>query len=295
MQTAQPNTNEVFDSILRGPSTLSASSRGLNWNGYVTERHSAEGFERPETILDRYIIGLWDKKPPVCDYADEPGEFLTYRKPPKAMVIAPPGILPAVRPHGRCDMILCALEPEFVNGVEVELDQRPKTKIRYQRDFADSAFARLMEMLSAEANQGGPLGRLYADHLANAMAIRLLHVGSQTKQNKRKKAYVLPLPRLHRVIERMRELQADLDLQTLAAESGYSRSHFLRMFRASTGCTPHRYLMGLRLERAKELMRQKNRSLIDIAATCGFSSHAHLSRMFHQVVGVPPSEYRRFL
>jgi len=75
----------------------------------------------------------------------------------------------------------------------------------------------------------------------------------------------------------------------------YSRSHFLRMFETATGLTPHRYLLQLRLERAQELMRKGSTSLIDIAALCGFSSHAHMSRVFRQLLGVTPSQYRRNL
>jgi AraC family transcriptional regulator len=93
----------------------------------------------------------------------------------------------------------------------------------------------------------------------------------------------------------MHDPVADLDLQTLAAETGYSRSHFLRMFETATGLTPHRYLLQLRLERAQELIRKGSTSLIDIAALCGFSSHAHMSRVFRQVLGITPSQYRRSL
>jgi transcriptional regulator GlxA family with amidase domain len=43
-------------------------------------------------------------------------------------------------------------------------------------------------------------------------------------------------------------------LKTLAGESGYSRNHFLRMFRAATGYSPHQYLLHLRVKRAQEMM-----------------------------------------
>jgi transcriptional regulator GlxA family with amidase domain len=99
---------------------------------------------------------------------------------------------------------------------------------------------------------------------------------------------------LQRVLDRMRaDLAADLNLGTLAAESGYSRSHFLRTFRAAMGCSPHQCLTRLRLERAKTRLRENSISLIDIALDCGFSSHAHFSNRFRQIVGVTPSEYRR--
>jgi AraC family transcriptional regulator len=93
----------------------------------------------------------------------------------------------------------------------------------------------------------------------------------------------------------MRDLNARLDLQKLAAEAGYSRSHFLRMFQESMGMPPHQYLLQLRMERARELMRDKHLSLTDIAAECGFSSQSHLSRVFRQHMGVTPSYFRRNL
>jgi AraC family transcriptional regulator len=99
---------------------------------------------------------------------------------------------------------------------------------------------------------------------------------------------------LQRVLDRMKaDLAADLDLSTLAAESGYSRSHFLRTFRAVMGCSPHQCLTNLRVEQAKTKLRENSISLIDIALDCGFSSHAHFSNTFRQMVGVTPSEYRR--
>jgi len=106
----------------------------------------------------------------------------------------------------------------------------------------------------------------------------------------------LPLPRLRRVVERMEaDLNAQLDLQTLAIEGGYSRNHFLRMFREATGYTPHQYLLNLRVKRTQTLMKNKSMRLIDVALASGFSSHAHLSRVFKRVIGETPSEYRRSL
>src|SRR5258708_34654909 len=89
------------------------------------------------------------------------------------------------------------------------------------------------------------------------------------------------------------DLAADLDPNHLAAERGYSRSHFLRTFRAVMGCSPHRWLTRLRVEQAKTILREQSISLIDIALDCGFSSHAHFSNTFRQIVGVTPSDDRR--
>jgi len=90
-------------------------------------------------------------------------------------------------------------------------------------------------------------------------------------------------------------LDADLTLRELAAEIGYSRSHFLRMFRATTGMTPHRYVLKRRLERARQLFVQVEFSIAEIAIMCGFSSQAHLTLAFRKEYGLTPTEYRRHL
>jgi AraC family transcriptional regulator len=187
------------------------------------------------------------------------------------------------------------LDPAFVNGVEEELDHRPAEELHFRANINDLPMRQLITLLVAEAGQGGTLGRLYADHLAHAVAVRLFFTGAAGKRRTHAGASGLPRRLMRRVLERMHDFGSNLDLQTLAAETGYSRSHFLRMFRASTGVPPHRYLLHLRLERAKKLIRLPHTSLIDVAAACGFSSHAHMARAFRQLLGMTPSEYRHNL
>src|SRR4029077_14107810 len=105
---------------------------------------------------------------------------------------------------------------------------------------------------------------------------------------------MLPQQRLFRVQEFIESrLEADLTLQELASEVGYSRSHFLRMFRATTGMTPHRYVLKRRVERARQLLEQAELSLAEVAFRCGFASQAHLTVAFRNEFGVTPAEYRR--
>jgi AraC family transcriptional regulator len=89
------------------------------------------------------------------------------------------------------------------------------------------------------------------------------------------------------------ELDSDLTLTQLAVESGYSRTHFMRMFRDATGQSAHRYLLELRLKKAASMLASRSLSLIDIALACGFSSHAHFSTAFRSRYGLSPSAYRR--
>ena len=89
--------------------------------------------------------------------------------------------------------------------------------------------------------------------------MRLLFASRSEKQPADAKASPLPRRLLRRVLERMRaDFGETIDLATLAAETGYSRAHFLRMFRAATGQSPHRYLLELRLAEAQALIASQS-------------------------------------
>ncbi len=101
------------------------------------------------------------------------------------------------------------------------------------------------------------------------------------------------LPALRRARDLIdREYGEPLDLDAMAGEAGYSRSHFARAFAAAYGETPRTYLTRRRIERAKTLLRTANLSVTEICFVVGFSSLGSFSGRFRQLVGQSPSEYR---
>ncbi len=90
-----------------------------------------------------------------------------------------------------------------------------------------------------------------------------------------------------------RDYARPLDVATLARIAHVSEAHFIRTFRATFGETPHRYLQRRRVERAMWLLRSTDRSVTDICMDVGFSSLGTFSRVFRDVVGEPPSAYRK--
>jgi AraC family transcriptional regulator len=152
----------------------------------------------------------------------------------------------------------------------------------------------LLMLLLQELEAGAPSCRLYADSLTHALAVRIVLLNCNPSCEPRSRVSPLPQRVLRRVKDRIdAELAGDLTLSILAEESGYSRTHFQRMFRAATGLTPHEYLLERRLGRAQELLEKRNADLIDVAASCGFSSHSHMTTVFRRLHGVTPAEYRR--
>jgi AraC-like DNA-binding protein len=88
-------------------------------------------------------------------------------------------------------------------------------------------------------------------------------------------------------------LDRPITIRELSETVGLSANYFSRRFKGSFGVSPRHYLIRRRLERAKLLMRQSRASLSQIALDTGFSDQAHMSRLFHAVVGETPNRWRR--
>ena len=276
----------TFDAFLRRLTSESANRLGI-------ERYRGQPNEGPESALAQHILTMCYKQPARFEGREGLNASASYIKQPGALSLVPAGIAPVLRARTQFDLIVYALDPSLVRDVESELEQRPDRELRLVANIKDSATRQLMTLLLAEASVSSG-ERLYRDHLTHALAFRVLLLGRMVKPETDTKATpALPRHILRRVIERMRDLTSDLGLQALAAESGYGRVHFARMFRAAMGQTPHQYLLRLRVERAQELIVKPSLSLTDIALDCGFSSHSHMTRTFRQLLGVTPGEYRR--
>ena len=89
------------------------------------------------------------------------------------------------------------------------------------------------------------------------------------------------------------QLEQPCTPQELAAAAGVSTRQLERLFRSELGRTPGAHYLLLRLERARQLARQTDLSLAEIAAACGFSSTSHFSRSYRNSFGLPPSADRR--
>jgi AraC family transcriptional regulator len=148
-------------------------------------------------------------------------------------------------------------------------------------------------LLLAELNQNHSGGKLYVDSLANVLAVHLIRHYTATKPQIPVYAGGLPQRQLLYVLDYINDhLHQDIKLADLAALLGMSQFHFSHLFKQSIGIAPYQYLLQQRIERAKQLLQQSDRSIMDIAFLCGFNSHSHLSKQFRQLTGMTPTAYR---
>jgi AraC-like DNA-binding protein len=102
------------------------------------------------------------------------------------------------------------------------------------------------------------------------------------------------LARLRRVRDRIdREYAQPLDVEALARGAHMSPGHLSREFRRAYGESPYGYLMTRRVERAMALLRRGDLGVTDVCFAVGCSSLGTFSTRFSELVGVPPSVYRR--
>ncbi len=102
------------------------------------------------------------------------------------------------------------------------------------------------------------------------------------------------LARLRRVRDRIdREYATPLDVEALARDAHMSPGHFSREFRRAFGESPYSYLMTRRIERAMALLRRGDLSVTEVSLAVGCASLGTFSTRFTELVGMPPSAYRR--
>ena len=99
---------------------------------------------------------------------------------------------------------------------------------------------------------------------------------------------------LHRVSAYIRDHAGkDLTLEVLAQQTGFSPYYFARLFRRTTGETPHQYVRRERLARARRLLESTELSLAEVAAASGFGDQSYFTRVFKRILRVTPAAYRR--
>jgi len=84
----------------------------------------------------------------------------------------------------------------------------------------------------------------------------------------------------------------EIDLEAAADHAGISPFHFLRLFSAVLGVTPHQYLLRSRLRHAARLLTDEDTAITDIAFDVGFADLSNFVRTFHRAAGVAPSAFR---
>jgi len=183
--------------------------------------------------------------------------------------------------------------PVFNRAIEETFQKdQGATHLRDVSGFKDNFLSALLEGLHKEVSSRYRGSSLFVEGIAQSLAVHLVrtYVDEITQDYKGG----LPGFRLRKVTDLMvTHLEDEFSLIRLAREADMSEFHFSRAFKRTTGLTPSQYFIHLRLEKARRLLRETNRSVIEIGLDVGYTSPSHFAQIFRREVGISPTEYRR--
>lgn len=138
----------------------------------------------------------------------------------------------------------------------------------------------------------------YGAKLANEVANQFQHERIRTRQDRQRVGPERDLTgksdKLQKAVELMAEhLEEPLSALEIARQVKLSLRQVERLFLRHLGCTPGKYYMSVRLERARELLRHTNAPILDVALSTGFTSHSYFAQSYRTHFGCSPSEERR--
>jgi len=199
--------------------------------------------------------------------------------------------------HGHPEILQVYLRGSIYQGAVGEIYNCDTSHAELVPRFAilDPMLEQIAIAITTALRDGTAEDGLYIDTLAQMMAVHLARAhSSQSRPVRVPPMQTMSGWRMRRVIDYIEEnLDGDLSLEAMAAEVDISPIYLARAFKAAVGQSPHRYVLSRRVERAKELLRNTELPVVDVALSSGFSSQSHLSYWFQRYVGVSPAAYRQ--
>jgi len=159
---------------------------------------------------------------------------------------------------------------------------------------ADSTTASLGRSMLAAFGLSELANRLFIDHVALAIGVRVAQTNGGLRPALRPMRGGLAPWQVRRAKELLSaNLDGGIALKEIARECRLSVSHFSRAFRQTVGVAPHQWLLSFRVDSAKNLLREREKTLSEVALACGFSDQSHFTRVFTRITGVSPGAWRR--
>ncbi len=168
----------------------------------------------------------------------------------------------------------------------------PHAQLRDVSAFEDSALILLMSQLKDEAARP-TASPLFVRGIGHAIAVHLARNYTVLGNEAKGATSALPGFKLRRITDWMAEnMSEEFSLLRLADQAGMSEFHFNRLFKRATGMPPSQFQIKLRLEAARRLLRETNKSVITIANEIGYSNPSHFAQIFRKETGLSPTAYR---
>ena len=276
--------------ILPRPPLITSSQE--DWDGIYLRHDRQPAFEIPQHSHSQHtlIIGMEDSLN--AEWSID-GQFqdLQYG-------VGDLFLVPANAPHQaywkqESEGILIALNPETIVNAAIDSVKCDRIQLIPQFATSDLKLLQMARWLLVELREKQVGSHLFTESLKTSLIVHLLRNYCTVKPRIYEYKGGLAKYKLRMAIEAIDDnLDRDFKLADLASLVSMSPYHFARMFKQSTGFTPHQYLVKQRLAKAKELLRYSKLAIADIGYTVGYKNPSHFTKVFRQHLGVTPKAYR---
>jgi len=284
----------------RVPGAHIATSRGRAWKDVLVQIHQRQPHQEcllipavPEPLIvwvlsgtavveERELGGSW-----TANRVSAGDFFLTNASDPYELRWTAERAAPFEVMHLYLGLPLLKRAADEVFGDDCELELADVSGGR------DPVLSALLEPLRAELMSTSAPSAQFVQGLAQSLAVHLVRRHGAVATGRQRSRGGLPAFKLRRVTELMEsQLDREFRLARFAQAARLSEFHFGRAFKRSTGYSPSRYFIRLRMERARRLLRETSRPIIEIALDVGYGSASHFAQIFRRETGVSPSDYR---
>jgi len=289
--------DETHGRAMRRGNRLIANSQDVGWRSLHAAIIEEGPFEATESPIGHPMLIYHLTRPTEVSREIEGGPKNRELIGPRRICLTPGNATARWEHHGRPEILQVYLRSSIFQAAVSEIFNCDRSHAELVPQFAilDPMLEQLAIAITTALRDGTAGDGLYIDTLAQMIAVHLAR--NHSAQSRPVHASPMQTPsgsRMRRVIEYIEEnLDSDLTLDAMAAEVDISPIYLARVFKAAVGQSPHRYILARRVERAKELLRNTDMHVVDVALASGFSSQSHLSYWFQRYIGVSPAAYRQ--
>jgi AraC family transcriptional regulator len=232
------------------------------------------------------------------------GKFYQHRMQPGDFTVFPAGISYRVAWDRPQELLMVGFDPSLIQQKILELNDFRKSQLSVnykgeifpQHKFNDPLIYQIGLALKTELNANRSTDRLYTESLTDTLLVHLLRLCSSQAHLASCFNQGLSKLQLQAVIDYIQaNIDRNLSLTELASITQLGSHHFSNLFKRSTGLSPYQYVIQQRLNKAKELLKNTDRSIVDIAIQTGFANQSHLTTAFRKHLSIAPKKYRSMI
>lgn len=276
------------------PGEVLSSSDNLGWKGVGHRSYRYAALDVPIPPLDHFMVVRYAAGQTPMDRCFDQRWSRADCRPGDASLLT---MSEASHWHWtqQIDVSHVYLSNSLMSRVAGEVMDRPVAEVRLHDVLCarDPTLLAITDAITQEAVQPEMGGPLYAETLGTQLAVHLLRKYAQVTFRHDLPGGRLSPAQMRRVLDLIdSRLHEALTLEDMAEAAGLGVCTFHRRFRETQGRAPHAFVIDRRVERARQLLTAGDLAVKEVAANCGFSDQAHMTRVLRARLGTTPAKLR---